>query len=931
LHAFKMPSRFRLNRLLVACCCGLLLSACDRNVPPEELLSNARAAIAEKDYQTASIQLKNALQQDPDNGAARFELGRTHLQTGDMASAVKELKRALDLNHDQNEVAPLLARAMVETGEFQDVVTRFASMQISTPAAEADVKAALGYALMATRNLEGAAKSFDAAIAIDPGHAYASVGKARLLAVTRDTDGAGALLAKVLASGKAGHDAWLLDAELKASKGQVEPALASYRKVYEIKPDATRARFIVISTLANESRFDEARKELDAFRKAVPNAPEANYLEGLLLVKERKFTEARAVLNKTLANAPDYVPALGLAALTEAQLNSNTVAEQHAEKVMALGGDSLFIRKILIGIYLKTGRVAKAQQMIEPMLKAGEQNADVQALAGQILLMSGDAAAAQKAFARSADLKPDDAASQSRLGLSKLAAGDRAGGISALENAVRLDADDTRSDTLLIVAHFRNGDADSALAAIDALEKKKPGDPMTSNLRGTAYLLKKDMDQARANFSKALEIDPGFFPAASNLARLDLMAGKTADAEGRLRSVLAESPQHPDALLALAGLKASSKDGAKEALSLLQQAVQGNPKLVAPRAALVQFHTTSGEPKKALEAASDAAQAIPDDPKILELLTSAQAQVGDLDAAILTRNKLVARDPSDATQLLRLAAAQMLAKRTSEAIQSTRKALSIAPQSLEAQKMLIAIHTSQNAIDDAIKVARDVQRQQPRAAIGYSLEGELMAKAGKYAAAVKPYQEALSREPSAANVIRLHAALDRSGNTREATALSDKWIKEKPADNTVPLYLAEIALAQKRYEDAETRYAALLKRAPKDSMVLNNLAWLAAQRKESSKAMDYAAKAYEAAPESSAVLDTYGVILFDAGETERGLTMMRQALAKSPGAHEVRMNLVQRLAKAGMKAEARKELEPLVALGDRYARASEVAALMKNL
>jgi putative PEP-CTERM system TPR-repeat lipoprotein len=330
-----MPSRFRLNRLLVACCCGLLLSACDRNVPPEELLSNARAAIAEKDYQTASIQLKNALQQDSENGAARFELGRVHLQLGDMASAVKELKRALDLNHDQNEVAPLLARAMVETGEYQDVVTRFASMQISTPAAEADLKAALGYALMATRNLEGAAKSFDAAIAIDPGHAYAGVGKARLLAVTRDTDGAGALLAKVLASGKADQDAWLLDAELKAAKGEVEPALASYRKVYEIKPDATRARFIVISTLANESRFDEARKELDAFRKASPTRRKRTTSKVCCWSRSASSRRHASCSTRCLRVAPDYVPALGLAALTEAQLNSNTVAEQHAEKVMA--------------------------------------------------------------------------------------------------------------------------------------------------------------------------------------------------------------------------------------------------------------------------------------------------------------------------------------------------------------------------------------------------------------------------------------------------------------------------------------------------------------------------------------------------------------------------------------------------------------------
>lgn len=931
LNRFPFQERLSLSRLAAALCCAALLAACDRTLPPSELVAEARAAIARDDYQTASIQLKNALQQDASNANARYELGRVHLKLGDFPSAIKELEKALELNHDVGDVVPKLARVLVEIGNFEGAISRFSSASMPTPEAEADLKAALGYAYMALWNNEGALKAFDAAIAIDSQHAYAKTGRARLAAVTGDMEGAQRMLDSVLASGSADENAWFLAAELKDATGDSEAALAAYRKVYEIKPDNRRARYVVVSALVNQGKLEQARAENAAFRKAVPKALEVSYLEGLLLIKERNFPEARKVLNELLAIAPNYLPALGLAAWVEFELKSYVIAVQHCEKMSAAGADSLFIRKILIGSYLKTGRVEKAQQTLEPLLQKLPDNSEVQALAGQVFLAAGDTAKAEKAFSAVVRLQPEDGAAQSRLGLSRLAAGDRSGGIAALEKAVRLETDDTRSDVLLIVAHLRNRDADKALLAIDALEKKKPGDPGTLNLRGTAHLVKMEMDAARSSFAKALEIEPAFFPAASNLARMDLLQERPDAAESRFRGVLDKSPEHADALLALAGLKARTKAGTPEAQKLIEKAVAGNPKLVAPRVALVQLHSASGEKTKALAAANDAALALPDDAQVLELLASAQALAGQTDAAIASREKLVAQSPSSAQPLLRLAATQMTAKRESEAIQNVRKALSLEPELMDAHNMLISIHLSRNELDDALRVTKDIQKQKPKLALGYAMEGDLLANSGRFEAAVSPYREALSRERGAANVMRLHAALSRSPNGADAAGrLVDDWVKEKPADNVVLSYLAERALSQKRYDEAWRRYEAILKRTPKDPIVLNNLAWLAAERKDS-RALDYAKQALDAAPNNPAVLDTYGAILFDSGRTEEGLSMLRKAVGAAPAAHELRFNLAARLVRAGMRADARKELEVLAALGKDYGRAAEVAELMKKL
>ena len=925
----SFPILPRVSRLLAILLCASALAACDRSKPPEELLAEARSAFERNDLQTTAIQLKNLLQKDPSNAAARYELGRLHMLTGDAPSAVKELTRALDAGHPAEQVTPLLARAMVEAGESKQAIERLGTTKLSTPAANADLRAAIGHAQLAVGNKDGAKAAFDEVFSIDPNHLYAGLGTARLLGTQREFASAHALLDKVLAADPKSAEAWFLDAEMRSAQGQFEQSMASYRKVYEVKPSNVTARFVVVSALANEGRIEEARKELAALRKVSPKAPEANYLDGLLLVKERKFVEARDRLNKTLAVAPNYVPALGLAALTEFELQSYALAEQHAEKVIAHGGDSLFIRKVLVGAYLRTGRLDKARQALAPLLKSSPGNPEVQALAGQVYLTGGDAKGAEAAFEIAAKKQTEDADAQSRLGLSRLAAGDREGGIAALEQAVRLDTESGRPDLVLIVAHLRNRDADRALAAIDALEKKRQTDPVSINLRGTAYLLKNDPDRARAEFKRALDVDPAYFSAANNLARMYVTEDKIGDAEAVLQQFVAKSPKNADALMALAGLKARTPEGTPESLKLLRQAIDANPKQVNPRLALIELHQLAGDRGKALAAANEALNAMPDEPRVLDALALAQARAGELEASVATRTRLVERDPSVRAQL-NLAATQVAAKRDAEAIQTLRKVLALQPETVEAQNMLITIHRSRNAVDEALRVARDVQRQRPKEALGYVMEGELMMSASKADQAIKAYREALSRERTATNVTRLHAALERGDKAADARTLVDGWLKDNPKDVEVLLYLGDVALVRKSLDDARMRYEAALARSANNVIALNNLAWIAAQQKDA-RARSYAEKAYALAPRNPAVLDTYGGILLAAGDADRGLQMMRQAVSAAPFANDLRLNLARGLADAGRKGDARKELEPLVALGSKYERAAEVADLMKTL
>ena len=156
------------------------------------------------------------------------------------------------------------------------------------------------------------------------------------------------------------------------------------------------------------------------------------------------------------------------------------------------------------------------------------------------------------------------------------------------------------------------------------------------------------------------------------------------------------------------------------------------------------------------------------------------------------------------------------------------------------------------------------------------------------------------------------------------------WLKDHPKDRDIRGYLAEMALGKKDFAGAVKYYKAMLEIQPEDPTALNNLAYVSGQLKDP-KALEYAEKANKLAPDNPAVLDTLGMILVDTGNTKRGVEFMQRASDLAPSAAGIRLNLARALLKDGQKAAAKKELETIAKLGDRFSDQPEVTKLMQGL
>jgi len=132
-------------------CCALLLpvlTACHGTQNSETLLADAQMYRQKGEARAAIIQLKNLLQKEPDNAAARLLLGSVYIDTGEALSAEKELRKAKTLGLSQQQVMPLLGKSWLMLGQFDKVLAEVAD-DAAQPAQPAPVQALRGEALLA--------------------------------------------------------------------------------------------------------------------------------------------------------------------------------------------------------------------------------------------------------------------------------------------------------------------------------------------------------------------------------------------------------------------------------------------------------------------------------------------------------------------------------------------------------------------------------------------------------------------------------------------------------------------------------------------------------------------------------------------------------------------------------------------------------------
>jgi predicted O-linked N-acetylglucosamine transferase (SPINDLY family) len=193
-------------------------------------------------------------------------------------------------------------------------------------------------------------------------------------------------------------------------------------------------------------------------------------------------------------------------------------------------------------------------------------------------LERGDTAGAEVQARKLRETVPDDAELARLHGVALLLLGRNAEACVALREALAIEPGSVAVQSNLASALMTTGAPDEAVELLRKAITTQPDDPALHNNLANALRAAGDDEGARKAYLAALALAPGYFDAIVNLAATELSLGRTAEAEARLRGVLASQP-HPQALLLL-GHTLNRQQRHAEAQAAYQQAAQ-----LAPNAA----------------------------------------------------------------------------------------------------------------------------------------------------------------------------------------------------------------------------------------------------------------------------------------------------------------------------------------------------------
>jgi cellulose synthase operon protein C len=938
----------RLYQQLHRCCLPPLLGCMIAlGVAPAFAQSNAKAAgyyedalnrFEKKDMPGAIIQLKNALQIDPNMLPVQLLLGKALMQNGEVAAAEVAFNEALRLGVNRAEVVVPMGQAYVAQGKH----TQFLANATFAPAG---LPPGIGLKLLLLRataqadlgDSNAALRSIEEARAIDKRNVDVWLAEVPIRIRARQFKEAVVASETALALAPASAEALYQKGSVAHVQGDLAAALTDYDRALLADKSHVEARVARIGIAMDQGRFSDAAKDVAELRSIAPKEPRAAYLQALLSERSGDIEQSQAAL-KQVTELLDPVPIeyiryraqlLMLNGLAHFGLKQGEKAKQYLEAFQRVQSNSP-VSKLLARIYISDGNYGQAIDALTPYLRA--QPGDGQALA---LLANAHRASGRNAKAaalmQDALKTQDNPAFRTTLGLSLIGDGQTDSGIAELEAAYRKDPRQTQAAAALVQLYLNTNQARKAVPIAEQLIKSQPNSAPFHNLRGMALGQSGNVAGARAAFEKAIGLDASFAPAKLNLAKVDIATQDYPAATTRLNDLLKDNPNLGDAMRELAVI-AERKGQQTDAQRWLEKArdVAGS---TDPRwdLALMEFHLRHSRPGQALDAAKSASSKKPDNLQVLLAYSRAQLANGDTVAAKSALNNATRIAEYDAPSQVLIAELQMAANNPAGATYSLEKALSGRPAYVPALAKLTEVEIRQGAFEAADKRARDIVATNPKLSVGHALQGDIALVRGQLADAVEAYRKAHQIAPSTVSVLRLFNTLWSQDGGKNAMPLAEQWLKAHPKDVTIHKAVAGGYARAGDFKSAKLAYETAIKLKSDDAEALNNLANVHLRLKNPGAAVKSAEAALAYAPGNPLIIDTLGWALFQSGQTDRALQTMRDARLRQPGNPEIRYHLAVILSQTGRKAEAVQELEVAVSTDAMFEGKDEARKLYSEL
>lgn len=829
-------------------------------------ISRAETYADQGQYRSALLEVRNAIQADPNNVSHIVRLAEIYESIG----AYEQVSDLLEpwLSDYANDVALPLARAYVEQRKQLSALETLESFAAESP--EAQLQAALirAEALRLAGDKTEALALFRNLTESNASNIKAIVGVARShLDLNQSSQAIQAL------------EDWINRNE-QAPEVLYWKGVAQYR---ENQLDAASATLTdAVGVLPTSDVFLPIRRDILSSLSRV-------------LTEQGRITEAQ-VYNRILAE------------------NLNTETKEQGEAAIAA---------------IKDGKIDEAKTILRDMLKLDPDNEQVALMLGALSAGTGELDEGTRLLTENLDPETTPTRFIRAATMAQIDAGEREEALKTLDRAIQARPNDNELLAMHGILALSLPDyQDAGVASLSKAISNEPNRVRLRLALAQYHIHNGQPEQALGQLRMAFTSNPSEWNTTGTYLNLLIQQGETEEATEIRDSLLNGYGDQPSAVL-LASMADAQLGNTEAAKTRLENLVEESPQLQAPKVALAMLYNQTGQPDDAVRTFIDVAKITPDAIQPLQRAGQVYAQnhspeevqqwlgnVGrehpelkvnaDTLAALINirqgrlgeaRALLDEWQTSESVAVTRATGQLLRAEAKAAASQQdyatarakVAEAISLEPDNLRYALLPAGIYQLEGKLDEALKALDAVEETfgterlvvLSRAALLRQKEGS--GHAYNYLLDHWQSSQDVGLMPSLIGLARIEAP-------EAQDELTDSWLSVAPNSSAAHMARADWLMANKQEIVAANHYEQVISRQPNNIAALNNLAWLL-REDDSSRAIELAGRARELAPDNAAVLDTYGWILHLAGKHAEAREVIESALALAPDNAEIQAHL----------------------------------------
>ena len=628
-----------------------------------------------------------------------------------------------------------------------------------------------------------------------------------------------AALALLNESPESSRDAefWILQGEALIGTGQLQEAAAALARSTQLGGESGRGLMAQAQIEMLREQPEAALELLDQAVDAAPEDPDVWSTRGAFHLRAQRLEEAARDLQ---AAADLYARGIisgkeagVLSSLVQVYLTLNDLdgATAAARRLAARAPNSPVSNYSAGLIAYQNGQFDEAATSLQQAANSAPDNAQVLTLLGASHLALGNLGQAEQHLMNALGAAPNDPAAVKLLAETRLR---QQRPDSALDLLARLgeDSADPQLDALQVAANLQAGNSEQALVYLEQAVARSPGNQALRLQLAQAYLGSGQNEEA----VELLEgISGGDEVLSANLMLLftHLRAQEIDAGRAQADELLASFPEEARAHSAVGVFYQLIGEGDR-ARTQLEEALERDDQFIPARLILAGLLAEEGRGPEAESQLQEVLAIEPDHAAALASLAQHALQRGSIDEAETLLTRAVAS--ADTVPLhLALARVRLQQGNIPGAEQEVDAARALAPENPEVTgaRGLLALRAGRT--NEAIRLLEDAQQALPaRLDIALAL-GQAQAATEDLAGARETFQRALETAP---DYLPLRAALGatelRLGNADTALEISNSLTADYPEQAAGYLLEADVAMAQRRYDEAAARFEAAFERAP---------------------------------------------------------------------------------------------------------------------